>query len=159
MKEEVKNIYFYPGLADRDKLSDWNKIKGCKIIIIDDLLQKASASDDIVELFCVLSSHMNYMVFFLIQNVFGDSKRLRTISLNAHYFIIFKNRRDQNQVQALGKQLLPGQPSYFLEAYKKAVSSHPFAYLLIDISPRSNPLYMLRTNILPGETTTVYLPS
>ena len=158
MKVEVKNIQFFEGLPDRDKLIEWNKVKGQKIIVLDDLLQKASTSNDIVELFCVIASHMNYSVIFLVQNVFGDSKRLRTISLNTHYFLIFKNQRSSIQVQTLGRQMFPGETNFFMDAYKKAVS-RPYGYLLIDISQRSDPRYTLRTNILPGETTIVYTPS
>lgn len=121
MKREIENIHFFEGLPERENLREWNRITDHKIIVLDDLLQKASASNDIVDLFCVLSSHMNYTVLFLVQNVFGNSKRLRTISLNAHYFIIFKNQRDQMQVQTLGRQIFPGQTAFFMDAYKKAV--------------------------------------
>ena len=158
MKTEIKNIEFFEGLPGRGNLHEWNKINsGHKIIVLDDLLQKASTSNDIVDLFCVLSSHMNYTVFFLVQNVFGDSKKLRTISLNAHYFVIFKNQRHQGQVQTLGSQFFPGQTAFFMDAYKKAVS-RPYGYLLIDIHPRGNPSYALRSNILPNKTTLVYKP-
>lgn len=159
MKTEIENIEFFEGLPSRENLHEWNRINsGHKIIVLDDLLQKVSASNDVVDLFCVLSSHMNYTVFFLVQNVFGDSKKLRTISLNAHYFVIFKNQRHQGQVQTLGSQIFPGQTSFFMDAYKKAVS-RPYGYLLIDIHPRGgNPSYVLRTNILPHETTIVYKP-
>lgn len=156
MKTEIENIHFFEGLPDRENLHEWNKMNnGHKVIVLDDLLQKASASNDIVDLFCVLSSHMNYTVLFLIQNIFGDSKKLRTISLNAHYFIIFKNQRHQGQVQTLGSQIFPRQTVYFMDAYKKAVS-RPYGYLLIDTHPRGS--YTLRSNILPGETTIVYKP-
>ena len=102
MKSEIENIRFFEGLPDRDKLIEWNKIEGeHKVIVLDDLLQKASARNDIVDLFCVLSSHMQYTVMFLVQNIFGDSKRLRTVSLNAHYFIIFRNLRHQARVQTI----------------------------------------------------------
>ena len=158
MKTEIENIEFFEGLPGRENLHEWNQINsGHKIIVLDDLLQKASASNDIVDLFCILSSHMNYTVFFLVQNVFGDSKKLTTISLNAHYFVIFKNQRHQGQVQTLGSQIFPGQTSFFMDAYKKAVS-RPYGYLLIDIYPRGNPSNALRSNILPNETTLVYKP-
>ena len=158
MKREIDNIHFHENIPDRETLQDWNKTyPQTKIIVLDDLLQRASTSNDIVDLFCVLSSHMNYTVFFLIQNVFGDSKRLRTISLNTHYFIIFKNSRHEMQVQILGRQLYPRSSDFFMSACKKAII-RDYGYLVIDIHPRSNPLYALRTNILPGETTIVYRP-
>ena len=93
MKREIEQIVFYEGLPERENVHEWHGLyPQNKVIALDDLLQRASASNDIVDLFCVLSSHMSYTVLFLVQNLFGDSKRLRTISLNAHYFIIFKSR-------------------------------------------------------------------
>ena len=116
-------------LPDREKLHEWNKLcPKAKVIVLDILLQKASASNDIVDLFCVLSSHMYYTVLFLVQNLFGDSKRLRTISLNSHYFIIFKNPRHQQQVQILGSQIVPKQTDFFMSSYMKAVSSRSYGY-------------------------------
>ena len=53
--------------------------------------------------------------------------------------------------------MFPGQTTFFMDAYKKAVS-RPYVYLLIDIHPRGNLSYSLRTNILPNETTIVYKP-
>ena len=159
MKHDIDQLQFCEGLPDREKLHEWNKLcPEAKVIVLDDLLQKASASNDIVDLFCVLSSHMNYTVLFLVQNLFGDSKRLRTISLNSHYVIIFKNPRHQQQVQILGSQIFPKQTDFFMSSYMKAVSSRSYGYLLIDIHPRANSLYALRTNILPNETTIVYRP-
>ena len=158
MKTEIENIEFFEGLPGRENLHEWNQINsGHNLIVLDDLLQKASASNDIVDLFCLLSSNMNYTVFFLVQNVLGDSKKLRMISLNAHYFVIFKNQRHQGQVQTIGSQIFPGQTSFFMDAYKKAVS-RPYSYLLNDIHTRGNPSYALRSNILPNETTLVYKP-
>lgn len=158
MKNEIRNIEFFEGLPTRENLYEWNKINNHhKIIVLDDLLQKASASNDIVDLFYVLSSHMSYTVLFLVQNVFNDSKKLRTISLNAHYFLIFRNQRAQNQVRTLLSQILPGETAFSMDAYKKAVS-RPYGYLLIDIHPRGNPSYLYRSNILPHETMIVYKP-
>ena len=159
MKSEIENIHFHESIPDRETLEEWNtSYPQTKIIVLDDLLQKVCTSSDIVDLFTVCSSHMNYTVFCLVQNVFGDSSRkFRTMSLNTHYFIIFKNPRDEMQVQILGRQLYPRSSDFFMSAYKKA-TARDYGYLLIDIHPRSNPLYALRTNILPNQTTIVYRP-
>lgn len=44
-----------------------------------------------------------------------------------------------------------------MDAFHKA-TNEPFGYLLIDINPYSDKRYQLRTKILPGEDTRVYLP-
>lgn len=67
--------------------------------------------------------------------------------------------RDQLQIRTLGRQIFPGQYPYFTDAYHKAAASK-YAYLVIDLSPHaSDPSYKLRTNILPGQLPTVYLPA
>ena len=69
MKTEIENIEFFEGLPGRENLHEWNRINSShKGIVLDDLLPKASASNDIVDLFCVLSSRMNYTVFFFNSN-------------------------------------------------------------------------------------------
>ena len=49
-------------------------------------------------LFTKGSHHSNLSVLHLVQNVFDKNKHTRTISLNAHYLVIFKNPRDASQV-------------------------------------------------------------
>ena len=100
---------------------------------------------------------MNFTVFFLVQNLFSGGKQFRTISLNAHQFIIFKNQRDELQVKTFARQVFPDNTKFFMSAYKKATDAN-FGYLFVDLSPHSDSLYRLRTKILPGETTIVYRP-
>jgi UDP-N-acetyl-D-mannosaminuronic acid transferase (WecB/TagA/CpsF family) len=60
-----------------------------------------------------------------VQNLFHRGKHHRTISLNAHYMVVFKNPRDVLQIMALANQMYPkGQGTkYFLEARWRAFSS------------------------------------
>lgn len=156
MKVTLPHVQFFEGLPSRDDLDMWGTESGHKILILDDLLQKAAKNTDIVDLFCQYSHHLNFSTFFLVQNLFANGKQFRTISLNTHYFILFKNQRDQLQIQTLGRQIFPGQLNYFMDAYKKATESQ-FGYLLIDLHPRTEK-YKLRTRILPGQLMSVFLP-
>lgn len=61
------------------------------------------------------------------------------------------------QILCLGKQIFLGRSSFFMDAFYKA-TNEPFGYLLIDINPYSDRRYQLRTKILPGEDTRIYLP-
>ena len=97
--------------------------------------------------------HRNLSVFLILQNLFHQGKYSRDISLNTHYFILFKKQRDINQVKYLGNQL--GIGNKLTQAYSDA-TSEPFSYILIDLSPQSNSSYMLRSNIFPDEYATVY---
>jgi len=51
---------------------------------------------NILNLFTVGSHHRKNSVIFLTQNIYEKGKYARTISLNTHYFILFKNRRANN---------------------------------------------------------------
>ena len=159
MKAAIPLIQFIDGLPSKEMMETWSwKIPGHKVLIIDDLLRQASKSDDMVDLFTKFSHHLNFSVFFIVQNLFSGGKQFRTIALNAHYLCLFKNKRDEMQVQTLGRQIMPGKTAYFLDAYRKATSRN-YGYLLIDVSPHSNPQYKLRTNILPNQLMIVYKPN
>ena len=105
--------------------------------------------------FTVITKIIQY--FFVVQNLFTGGKYFRTISLNSHYFILFNNQRDQLQIQTLAKQMFPSETKYFMDAYKKATKKK-YSYLLVDVSPHSEPLYKLRTDIFPHHTLTVFRP-
>ena len=108
-------------------------------MVLDDLLQKAAKSSDIVDLFCQYSHHLNFSTFFVVQNLFADG--ISCISLNTHYFILLKTLRDQLQICTLGRQIFPGKLPYFMDAYHKATAPK-YAYLVIDLSPHaSDPSY------------------
>lgn len=157
MKTHVQNIEFFEGLPSKEDMDLWAYDSGFKILVIDDLVQKASESIDIVNLFTIYSHHKKNSVFFVVQNLFSGGKYFRTISLNSHYFVLFNNQRDQLQIQTLARQMFPGDLKYFMDAYKKA-TQNKYSYLLVDVSPHSNKLYKLRTNIFPSQTLIVFRP-
>lgn len=157
MKKDIRNIEFFNGLPSQEDLEGWASNDFHNIIILDDLMGRASESRNIADLFTQFSHHLNFTVFFITQNVYSGGKQFRTISLNTHYFILFKNQRDKMQIQTFGKQLFLGELNFFLDAYTRAVG-RKYGYLLIDISPHSDPRYKLRTDVLPGQTTIVYCP-
>lgn len=161
LKRDVDNIQFFEGLPAKEDLEMWSNGKDHSVLVLDDLMAKCSSSQDICDLFTVFSHHMNFTVFFLVQNLFSGGKQFRTISLNSHQFILFKNQRDELQIKIFAKQVFPDEMKYFMSAYKKATSTK-FGYLYVNLSPslsgEEEALYRLRTRILPGETTIVYLP-
>ena len=95
-------------------------------------------------------------VVYLAQNLFLKNKFTRTISLNAHYMVLFKNPRDATQFANLARQMYPHTSKFAVEAYKDATRS-PYSYLLIDLRPEQDDDLRLRTNIFPGETHYVYI--
>ena len=79
-----------------------------------------------------------------------QGKGSRSISLNSHYLVLFKNPRDKLQILTLAKQMYPGQTDFFLNQYEEAVK-RPFGYLLIDLKTTTQDNCRLRTNVLPSE--------
>ena len=161
LEKDVENLRFFQGLPEKSDLESWGSDQHHSVLVLDDLMAQCSSSQDISDLFTIFSHHMNFTVFFLIQNLFSYGKQFRTISLNAHQFFLFNNPRDLLQIKIFAKQCFPQETKYFMDSYKRAVSSRKYGYLVVDLTPTISGeeyLYRLRTNILPGETTIVYLP-
>jgi len=47
----------------------------------------------------------NVSVVYLSQNLFPENKFARTMRMNAHYMVLFKNPRDATQVANLARQM------------------------------------------------------
>ena len=123
------------------------------LIIIDDMQITALNDAFIANLFSRESHHKNLSIFLILQNLFHQGKYARDISLNSHYFILFKNPRDCQQIRYLGTQL--GIRNKLRSAYEDATLL-PFSYLLIDLSPKGDGTFMLRSQIFPFEDTVIY---
>lgn len=161
LKKDVGNIQFFRGLPEKSDLEGWGSCGNHCVLILDDLMSQCSSSQHICDLFTIFSHHLNFTVLFLIQNLYSYGKQFRTISLNAHQFFLFNSPRDLQQIKIFAKQCFPLETNYFMDSYKRAVTSRKFGYLVVDLSPslsEEESQYRLRTNILPGETTIVYLP-
>ena len=119
------------------------------MILFDGQMIDVSKDKRIVNLF-TRGSHCNLSVIYIVQNLFHQGKGSRSISLNSHYLVSFKNPRDKLQILTLEKQMYPGQTDFFLNQYENAVK-RPFSYLLIDLKTTTQDNCWLRTNILPSE--------
>lgn len=156
MQHDIDNITFYEGLPGQQHLLEVAKNKKHFICVLEDLMLESSNNSFVETIFTKESHHLNMTVIITIQNIFQKGKVMRTLSLNTHYFVIFKNYRDQQQIQTLGRQMFGKQVKFFLDAYEKATKS-PFSYLLVDINVHSKKIYQLRTDILPGQNTVIFL--
>ena len=126
------------------------------LLILDDLMSECSKDQRVSDLFTRGSHHNGISVFYLTQNLFPPGKLSRTISLNSHYIIVFKNPRDSLGIATLSKQMFPGRSQYLRDSFHDATKK-PFSYLLIDCHPQTPENIRLRTNILPGERHIVYM--
>ena len=126
------------------------------LLIIDDLMTETGNDKRITNLFTKGSHHRNLSVILILQNLFHQGRETRTISLNSHYLILFKNPRDGSQITHLAKQMYPGRTHFIQEAFADA-TREPYGYLLIDLKPNTPEVLRLRTNVFPGETPFVYV--
>ena len=145
-------VIFCEGLPDIQ-----NEDNKCRLVIVDDLMSEADKS--LTDLFTKGSHHKNISVIHIVQNLFGKNKQQRTLSLNSHYLVIFKNPRDMSQISYLARQMYPGNSKYMEEAYKDATTA-PHGYLLLDLKQSTPDNLKLRTNIFPCDSQqVVYLPT
>lgn len=146
----------YPQVEFNEGLPDVSKFDGAQpvLLIIDDLMDETNAN--VEKIFTRMSHHRNISVVYITQNMFPKNKHARTISLNAHYMILFKNPRDAGQFAILARQMYPNGSQFAVEAYKDATGA-PYGYLLVDLKPDTDERFRLRTNVFPGELTNVYL--
>ena len=143
-------VEFREGLTDLTTL----KTKKRTLVIIDDLMTETDKS--VSDLFTKGSHHCNLSVLHFVQNVFDKNKHTRTISLNAHYLVIFKNPRDASQVTHLAKQMYPGHVRYLQEVFGDA-TLEAYGYLFIDLKQETPEHLHLCTRIMPNETQYVYM--
>jgi len=127
------------------------------LVILDDVMSEAGDSKEVAKIFTQGAHHRNMTVIFLVQNVFQQAKQMRTISLNTHFLVLYKNPRDQSQIRVLSNQMFPGKKNFLVDAYSDATNT-PHSYLLIDLHPETPEQFRVRTNIFPGEDSTVYVP-
>jgi Adenovirus IVa2 protein len=138
-------VDFREGAPDLEEFSVGNKPT---LVIIDDLMSEAGS--DITKLFTKGSHHRNLSIWFLMQNFFHQGKEIRTITLNAHYIILFKNPRDRQQIKVLARQMYGNESGVMEEAFELA-TEEPHGYLLVDLKQEIPDHLRLRSKILPSD--------
>jgi hypothetical protein len=141
---EFPDVEFQEGLPDVGRFDGRYRC----LLILDDLMNEAN--QNVCDLFTKLSHHRDVSVVFVTQNQFHRNRFVRTMNLNTHYLVLFKNPRDANQVSVLARQMYPGRSKFVVEAYKDATKT-PYGYLLIDLRPETDESYRIRTNIFPDD--------
>ena len=146
----VPNIEFVKGIpSELENDSFCDIIKG-NLMVIDDQMEDEGGGKRTVNLFTRGSHHRSLSVIYIVQNFFHQGKNSRSISLNSHYSVLFKNPRDKLQILTLAMQTYPGSTDFFIKRYEEAVR-RPFGYLLVDLKTTTQDNCRLRTNVLPGE--------
>ena len=95
----------YPEVEYHDGLPDVSSFDGKKrtLLVMDELMP--CTDDRALDIFTQNSHHRNLAVEYLSLNLFYNNKQTRTLSLNSHYIVLFKNARDATQVANLARQM------------------------------------------------------
>ena len=144
-----KNIY-YMYKVEQGFMKDWNRIEKQKItfieglnpdgmktsepslLVIDDLL--LSTNKD-VEMFILGSHHKQISLFYLSQNLFPDCSLFRTMSNNAHYFVIFNNKRNATQIHRIAHQIFIGEDTHRIKNAYKRVQQQQWGFMVLTFVP------------------------
>ena len=127
------NVEFHQGLPSAQAIK---KLQNT-LIVLDDLMDAAVKDPGILSTFTEGSHHKRLSVIFLMQNIFHKGLNTRTINLNVQYMILFKNARDQQQIQTLARQMFPSSCRKFLEHYEEA-TSQPYGHVIVDLHPSTS---------------------
>ena len=146
-------IEFVDGLPDIDSFSS----NETNLLILDDLMLDAGRHREVAELFTKNCHHRNISCFFVVQNMFHKGQRMRDIQTSSNYMIIFKNPRDNFQINFLDRQCFPQYKNYLTKAYNHACQ-RPFGCLLLDFKQSTQNDRRLMTGIFPNEKFFYYPP-
>ena len=154
MLANTPNIILHAGLPTQEMLADLHSNGGHNLVVLDDLQQEMGRDPMIEKLFTQMAHHLHLSVVFLGNNLFHKPFS-RTITVNLHVLVLFRNSRDAQQIKYLGRQLYPLKSREFFDAYIDS-TSQPYGYLVVDLSPRACEDVRLRTNVFIGEDPIVY---
>ena len=145
--EGVNKVVMHQGMPLVNDCVKWSYLKNHIIVVFDDLMTELPKNRDMIKFATVNCHHNNITMIILLHNIFEPG--LRTLSLNIHYVVLFKNKRDSLQVKTFGRRIV-NDGELFYGCFKLA-TERPYGYLLVDLHPRSDEKYLLRTRIFPNE--------
>lgn len=138
-------------------IPELTSVKANDLVILDDMMFESDCLS-VSNFFTRDSHHKRFGIVYILQNVFPQGNKFRTISLNANYIVAFKNNRDKMQIERLCQQIEPRNSRFLLEAFEKA-TENPHGYLVLDCTQYTPDRYRYRTGVLPGETLSYFVPN
>ena len=92
------------------------------MIVVDDHM--SDVNQLVADIFTKISHHRNISVLHLTQNLFDKNKYARTISLNSHFLVLFKNCRDVGQFALFARQMYPTCWKFAVEGMRTPQACH-----------------------------------
>jgi hypothetical protein len=156
LKDGQSNIIFHEGIPSEEFMDEQLDLSEHNFLVLDDLIQEIASSKDACNIFTRTMHHKNISVAILYQNLFFQSKYMRTISLNLSYFVLMRSFRDRQQIGVLAKQCFAEDSKRMMEAYDDC-TKHQRGYLVICNLPTVEEEDRLATSIFPQNTLTLYI--
>jgi hypothetical protein len=149
-------VTFHKGMPTREELfAEGRDTSKHSLLVIDDLLDVEYAPL-VRDLFIKGSHHLNMNVIFITQNLFFANKDFRTLSLNAHYLVVFKNPRDMSQIGYISRQAYPAQPGFLTAVYNNETQKQ-HAYIVLDCKQSTPDNLRVRDSVTTPWRTTVFI--
>jgi energy-coupling factor transporter ATP-binding protein EcfA2 len=103
------------------------------------------------------SHHRNLTIVYVVQNLFNKDRTMRTVNLNSHYQVLYKNPRDKTQVRTLAQQMYPNNSRFLVDAFEDATAA-PYSYLVLDLRPETPEDLRVRAKVFDKDAV-VYVPT
>jgi hypothetical protein len=130
------------------------------LLVLDDQMENKAAhrrsGNAVTKFFTQGSHHRNLTVVYIVQNLFNKDSSMRTVSLNTHYMVLFKNPRDATQIRTLSCQMYPDNRRLLMDAYRDA-TDEPFGYLSVNLRPDACDQLRILTDVFEPMPT-AYVP-
>lgn len=141
--EQAGFLVFHEGTPTDEMLQ--NATGENKLFIIDDLLETAMRSEVVSDMM-TQGRNRNISIILLVQNLFPQLPKARTISLQCNYAVIFRCLRDSSAIMPFAKQAFTYNARAFVDMYIKYIN-RPFAYLFCDFTQFTPNALRYRTDI------------
>jgi hypothetical protein len=153
----LPQIEYLRNETDYDEIMSSFDPSEVNLLVLDDQMNEGKAkANAFANLFTKGSHHRNITIVYMMQNVFEKGGSNRTINLNAHYLIMFKNPRDARQSHVLGTQMFPKNPKFLSEAFEDATAFAAHSYLALDFRQETDERLRVLSK-LTSETPVVYV--
>jgi hypothetical protein len=102
------------------------------------------------------SRYNDLPMLYTVWNLFNQYKRMRTVSVNSHYLVLYKNPCGVTRTRRLAQQMRPKQAWFLLDAFNGATWK-PFSYILLDLRSDTPDAIRVRARMVDTDTT-MYVP-
>ena len=85
------------------------------LVVLADLMTSAGESKQISKLFTQEAHWKNFSVIFIVQNLFCHGRERKSISLNVHYLLLYKNPLDKSQIRYLAQQIFHENSNFLIK--------------------------------------------